>query len=297
VNAPLPISVVIPAYNRADRIATAVKSALAQVPRPPAEVLVVDDASTDGTAQRAEAAGATVIRHKQNKGVSGARNTGIERAQNPWVAFLDSDDRWLPHHLERVWERAEDHVLVAEVTWSHLEEGGRYEGTPKELPLRSPVDVVVPQNPVCASGTLVSREVLLEVGGFPEGMTMCEDLDTWIRVLERGEGLVLATIGVIYEIHAGQVSQGTGMRNAHRDVVLSYSDRPWLTRRVRTDLDASLAWDGMGRTLKSRDYPLIARTVLRAVGGPRRIAMVRRMRRLEREKHKITLDLRASDLT
>ena len=70
---PLPISVVIPAYNRPVMTARAVRSALAQVPRPPAEVIVVDDCSTDETGATAEAAGARVIRHEVNGGESVAR--------------------------------------------------------------------------------------------------------------------------------------------------------------------------------------------------------------------------------
>ena len=93
---PLPVSVVIPAFNRPEMVARAVRSALEQQPRRPAEVIVVDDASSDDTAAAASAAGARVIRHEVNQGEGAARNTAIRAARHDWVALLDSDDEFLP---------------------------------------------------------------------------------------------------------------------------------------------------------------------------------------------------------
>jgi glycosyltransferase involved in cell wall biosynthesis len=93
------ISVVIPAYNRERTIGRAIESALGQS-RPPAEILVVDDGSTDGTAEAIAAYGNHVrYVHQPNGGASAARNHGVARAVAPWVAFLDSDDHWLDDHL------------------------------------------------------------------------------------------------------------------------------------------------------------------------------------------------------
>lgn len=95
------ISVVIPTYNRAAQVTGAVRSVLAQT-LPPAEVLVIDDGSTDGTAA-ALAPFADRIRYisKPNGGVSAARNRGIMEATGDWIAFLDSDDTWHPSKLEK----------------------------------------------------------------------------------------------------------------------------------------------------------------------------------------------------
>ncbi|MHC4386164.1 MAG: glycosyltransferase family 2 protein, partial [Planctomycetota bacterium] len=94
------ISVVIPAYNIEDYIERAIDSVLAQT-RQPEEIIVVDDGSTDATAQKIKAYGDQVrYIHQANKGLSGARNTGIRQAQNEWVAFLDGDDEWLPEKLQ-----------------------------------------------------------------------------------------------------------------------------------------------------------------------------------------------------
>ena len=94
------ISVVIPAYNAGAHLPATLASVFAQL-RMPDEVIVVDDGSTDGTAEIAALAGAHVIR-QPNGGVSAARNAGVHAARSPWIAFLDADDLWLPAFIERL---------------------------------------------------------------------------------------------------------------------------------------------------------------------------------------------------
>jgi glycosyltransferase involved in cell wall biosynthesis len=94
------ISVVIPAYNAAGWIRRAIDSVLAQT-RPADEIIVVDDGSTDGTADAVRTYGGAVRRIAQsNAGVSAARNAGILAAASDWIAFLDADDEWLPDKLK-----------------------------------------------------------------------------------------------------------------------------------------------------------------------------------------------------
>ncbi len=96
------ISVVIPAYNREHTVQTAIRSVLLQT-LPPTEVIVVDDGSTDATAEVVEGLGEPSVRliRQPNGGISAARNTGILEARCEWVAFQDSDDEWMPTKLER----------------------------------------------------------------------------------------------------------------------------------------------------------------------------------------------------
>src|SRR4029079_11385210 len=101
----LPITVVLPAFNRARLLERALRNVYAQEPRKPAQVIVVDDASTDDTPEVAKAFGAQLIRHGRHLGGNAAaRDTGLRAARYQWVALLDDDDEWLPHHLETVWE-------------------------------------------------------------------------------------------------------------------------------------------------------------------------------------------------
>ncbi len=91
------VSVAIPAHNEATRIRAAIESVLAQT-EPPAEILVLDDGSTDGTAALAASLGARVVT-QGNAGIARTRNRLLSEARFPWLAFLDADDRWLPEKL------------------------------------------------------------------------------------------------------------------------------------------------------------------------------------------------------
>jgi hypothetical protein len=108
---PLPVSVVIPAYNREKLIARALESVQRQHCLP-AEVIVVDDGSTDATSAVAERFGARVVSTGENRGAAGARRMGVDAATQDWVALLDSDDEWLPWMLAALWPQREGHVLV-----------------------------------------------------------------------------------------------------------------------------------------------------------------------------------------
>ncbi len=97
------VSVVIPTYNRKDVVIRAAQSALNQSV-PPLEVIIVDDGSSDGISGETLLAldpRIRLITHPTNRGGAAARNTGIDAARGSWIAFLDSDDVWVPHKLER----------------------------------------------------------------------------------------------------------------------------------------------------------------------------------------------------
>ena len=94
------ISVIIPTYNRHVLLERAVMSVLKQT-RPADEIIIIDDGSTDGTPELIPKKFPQILYYRQeNKGVSAARNAGIEKSSGDWIAFLDSDDAWLPRKLE-----------------------------------------------------------------------------------------------------------------------------------------------------------------------------------------------------
>lgn len=250
-----PVTVVIPAYNRERVIARAIASARAQEPRPPAEIIVVDDHSSDDTAATAEAAGARVIRHSENRGPGGARNSALPEVRQPFTAFLDSDDVWLPDHLSRAVPADDEHVLVSApgiVLPSPAKPPrliGNGHGTTVELDW--PLALLAPENLVATSGTVVSTEALRAAGGFPES-NRSEDLDLWIRILEHGPGRALAEPGYIYcpeEIHAA--GDAVGMHLAVLHFLDGYRDRPWYDRAVARRLTAQGRWDAARSDLAS----------------------------------------------
>ncbi len=251
----LPISVVIPAYNRAALLPRAIASVRSQRPEPPAELIVVDDCSVDGTAETAEQLGARVIRHERNLGESEARNTGIAAASHEWIALLDSDDEWLPHHLATLWPLRDEHVLVAGATlwlgpgWTSYGFGGVLRTTKVSPPL-----LVFPENFLSCDAVLVRSDVVEGVGGFNPAIRYAADMDLWIRVLERGTAIAVPEVVAIWHLHPGQVTADRREMWAGREqVVRSYADRTWWSTQLIDQARAVNAWDSSRLALRERD--------------------------------------------
>ncbi len=251
----LPVSVIIPAYNRQDLVARALSSVTRQKALP-AEVIVVDDASEDGTAEAAERLGARVIRHARNLGTAAARNSGLAQATTPWVALLDSDDEWLPHHLETLWLLRHGHVLVAGAARIEGAGPGRlsYHGPPGRggLRLRSPRPLLFPGNVIPASGAMVRRDLAIELGGFrpPDAVA---DLDLWLRVVENGSGTVASAVTVVYHVHPTQMTANVArMQQGHLLVADRFAGRPWWSHRLVNRWRAWAAWNNLRGALRRR---------------------------------------------
>jgi glycosyltransferase involved in cell wall biosynthesis len=236
------VTVVMPAMNRAHLIGRALDSIARQTVRP-VEVVVVDDASSDGTADIAEAHGARVIRLEQNGGSGPARNLGIQSAATSWIAFLDSDDEWEPGHLEALLAKAGDHVLVGAPARTVA---GRVVGNPwrRELAL-DPLVLLAPGDVMCTSGTMAQRKALENAGLF-RPLRRAQDLDLWVRVLEHGSGIVLAEPSVVYYEHALQaVNDKDLMRQCFDRIIESCTERPWFSPQVHDKIYSRIHWDDL----------------------------------------------------
>lgn len=192
------ISVVIPTFNRAGHIRRAVRSALAQS-RPPDEVLVIDDGSTDDTI----AALAPLMRsiryiRKPNGGAASARNRGILQANGDWIAFLDSDDVWDPHKLERQTaciRRTGAEVcfcLSSDETGSPIDGVPRHDGMPPvELFPAGDTHLFKSSRHPFVQSMLATRETLTTCGMFDQTLTVAEDTKLIYRIaLQKGYALV-----------------------------------------------------------------------------------------------------------
>ena len=276
VREPLPVAVVVPAHNRPAMVRRALESVGRQTARP-AEVIVVDDCSTDDTGAVAAELGARVIRHAVNRGEGGARNTGLREATQPWVALLDSDDEWLPHHLETIWPLRAGRVLAAG-TCAGLGADGTPQkpyGVPGPRPrvLRSPAGVAFPENCVPPSAAVLHRETALAAGGFDTALKRCADLDLWLRMLERGRGVVSPAITAVYHLHDGQVSaDGMAMQAAHAEVLDAYAERRWCTAGLRARFAGLRDWDRARARQAAGDRAGALRALRPALRDPRRAA-------------------------
>jgi glycosyltransferase involved in cell wall biosynthesis len=252
------VAVIIAAHNREQWVQRAVNSALAQRPHPPAEVIVVDDCSTDDTGAAARAAGATVIRHGRNLGAAAARNTGAGAATQPWIAPLDSDDRWLPHMLATVWPHRAGHGFVAAASLAVDGEGRAlaYGGPASldEVALSSPAPLVYPENFVSASGVIIDRELFNAVGRYSTKLRQAEDLDLWLRMLAVKPGLCVSRVVTLYQVHEAQKSRGGATsRQAVLEIIERYRDQQWCSAELIERRRAVMAWDALREAGAARD--------------------------------------------
>jgi glycosyltransferase involved in cell wall biosynthesis len=188
---------VIPLFDKAATIQRAVDSVAAQT-FAPAEILIVNDGSTDGgeAIARQQANVRVRVIDQPNRGVSAARNTGLREAAQPFVAFLDADDRWRPAYLARMRDLIARHpggVLYGAGFFTV--EGDaikRYHGIGRSATDSRPAGVVdffaerLRDFPLHTSTTIVARDAALAVGGFPEGVAFAEDHLFWAKLALAG---------------------------------------------------------------------------------------------------------------
>ncbi len=189
------ISVVIPAYNAEKSISRTIESVLAQSRRPD-EIIVVDDGSTDQTAQRIKEFGSDVCYiYQENAGPSVARNRGIEAAGSEWIAFLDADDEWLPETLDLQCEllSRNKHLVWTTANFYHClcDENRRGCNVNPKLAAEALggkeyfddfFRTSLPHGCGCTVTMLIKKEVLEQAGMFQPGLHIAEDTDLWFRI-------------------------------------------------------------------------------------------------------------------
>ncbi len=199
-----PVSVVIPTYNRSRLLVRAIDSVLAQTV-PAAEILVVDDGSTDDTADVVADYGARVRYLRQpNAGVAAARNHGVRAASHELIAFLDSDDIWLPRKLERQLPWCADpsvRVCFTNRTWATRPDRDRFAqlglDASRDSLIEDPARIVTLPggSPLLASCCIYRRADLRRVGGYDERLRVFEDLRLDLRLaLEGGKFAAVAEV-------------------------------------------------------------------------------------------------------
>jgi glycosyltransferase involved in cell wall biosynthesis len=193
------VSAIIPAYNAGKYVARAIESCLAQT-HPPIEVIVVDDGSSDDTADViSRYADPVRLIRQANAGPAAARNHGARVATGDWLGLLDADDYWFPDKLRTQLPRAA--ATDVGVIYSLFDS---YNGRPD--PIEVGFDDLWNYNWIGNSSALIRREAFQSVGGLHESRTLMsvEDYNLWIRMAAAGWRLVLCPhILVHYERDVG----------------------------------------------------------------------------------------------
>ncbi len=179
------VAVIIPTHNRASLLPRAIKSVLAQT-RAADEIIIVDDGSTDET-QSLVGNDYPQIKYikQENKGVSTARNMGIEVSSSDWICLLDSDDSWQADKLERQAQLLRDNpdysICHTNETWYRngkiLNQGKKHEKLGGQI-----FQHCLPLCVISPSSVMINKQVFNDVGLFDENLPACEDYDMWLRI-------------------------------------------------------------------------------------------------------------------
>lgn len=274
VSEPASVSVVIPARNGLPDVLDAVDSALAQQP-PPFEVIVVDDASTDGTAAAVREKFGDRVRVVAGRfdGAAAARNAGWRAASGQWVALLDADDLWFPGKLAAALELLERHP---EAAWFFSDGAFRslngewrdswfslYADIPDPY-IGQPVAGLIDVNFILTSSVVVRRDALESLGGFVDTMSHAEDIDLWIRLARRWPAAATTRRLVRYQHLPGGLTRKVEARlggtcGLYRRLANDATLAPELRGRARRRAALTafkLAWSALreGRNADARRY-------------------------------------------
>ncbi|MFA5786454.1 MAG: glycosyltransferase family A protein [Actinomycetota bacterium] len=235
----------VPVHDRRDFIVQAVVSACEQ-DSPPYEVMVVDDGSVDGSAEAVEGLAPLVrILRQEHSGRSAARNTGIRASSGDLVAFLDSDDVWLPGKLARqlaIFERYPQvgmiagHVCVVDRENEVLPEDTRTCRRILDRLVREEcsLEALVRHSGIFTSSVIVRREVLDDVGLFDPDLDGNEDFDLWLRVARKWPVAVTPWPPVVrYRVHGGGTACRDMAQGMTRLVQRHLAMRPAVSRQAR----------------------------------------------------------------
>ncbi len=179
------ISVVITTFNRAELVVRAIKSVLNQKSAAD-EIIVIDDGSTDETAAIIQKEYPQIkYFYQENQGISAARNLGISKAIFPWIAFLDSDDEWLPAKLEKQREIliAHPRTKICHTNEIWVRNGKRVNQMNKHKKYGGKIyKYCLPLCIISPSSVLIHHDIFTHYGVFDIALPACEDYDLWLRI-------------------------------------------------------------------------------------------------------------------
>ncbi len=204
-------SVIIPTYNRYQLLKRAIDSVLSQT-LSDFELIVVDDGSTDDTPGVAiEYEGRIIYIRQDNGGVSKARNRGIHLARSPYIAFLDSDDAWLPEKLKEQchYINSNPDVLIHQTDEHWIRNGKRVNPMKKHVKKEGAIFLEsLERCMISPSSVVIKGELFERFGLFDEDLPVCEDYDLWLRIAARERvGLIEKKLIAKYGGHRDQLSR------------------------------------------------------------------------------------------
>ncbi|GAB4147985.1 MAG: hypothetical protein Fur0037_16230 [Planctomycetota bacterium] len=270
------VAVVIPAHDEEDSLPFALRSLRDQT-RPPDEVVVVDDGSTDGTPGVCEEFGVRCIRQRQ-AGPAAARNRGVREVRSDFVSLLDADDWYSPDKLEKSLESILELGALALGTDAWVVAGDQVLGAKngdRRIPYAITLERLLKDNPLVCSTMVFRREAFLRAGGFDEDprLISTEDYDLWIRFSRVEPIAYLPRALTFYRTSEGSLGTNErfliGVDRICEKLAETHGSEPHFRRlmdrrRARSRLD--LAWDRLAEGRKAEARALMREA--RALGRP-----------------------------
>ena len=253
------MTIVIPTFNRATFLATAIDSALAQ-DHPQVECLVVDDGSTDATPALLASYGRRITTVRQeNRGVSGAINRGFEAASGKYVSVLNSDDALFPGAItatvRALTARPDASAAHGIVQLTSFTGEPLYRYSVGDLSL---VDAVRFHASPSTTGMLYPRSLVIKQGGWSAKYECGSDYDLWLRLGLAGEYAYVDEVLGTFVLHPGSITVSCDPRQAAREIIAVTED--FLARPDLPDWDSSVATEAM-RTAYYCAGVIVGRTV------------------------------------
>jgi glycosyltransferase involved in cell wall biosynthesis len=286
-------TVVMPAYNAARTVGSAIRSVLSQTRRD-FELIVVDDGSADDTAARVRSLQADErvrLVRQPNGGPGSARNAGIARARARYVSFLDSDDLWLPSYLEvmgNCLEREPDVAFAYTDAWVLDDRTRRIRRTTAMSRARPPMPppddpeeflALLLERNFIANSVTIRRAVLEEVGGYDPALQAAQDWELWLRIVARGHRAVRAP-GLLFiwrdradSVSSDPLSLARYRRQVYRLVAAEHGVPEPMRQRAHARMREC---DAKARSLEKRRAAELRRRVRRPLGRVKRRVLRRR---------------------
>ena len=220
------VSVIIPVFNRFELCNEAIESVASQTYRD-WELIVVDDRSTtdlSAVEAKVRSLGGKFISLERNMGPGPARNAGIHASESEWIAFLDSDDLWLPDKLEKqmAWHRDHPDSNISQVREKWLR--GGQEVTKREHQMQRGGEIFKESCLRCAIGpscVMMKSSLWNDYGGFDERFFVCEDYELWLRIAAREKvGLIEEELVLKRAGHRDQLSEMAVAMDRYRVLAL-----------------------------------------------------------------------------
>jgi glycosyltransferase involved in cell wall biosynthesis len=229
------VSVIIPAFNSALFVEDAIRSVLAQTMQN-FEIVIVDDGSTDNTADVVKALASERVRYicKTNQGPSAARNVGIRHALGEYVAFLDSDDRWLPRKLEaqldRFKERPESGLIHCTAKIEDF--NGNVQRQQNATLEGHALDTLLMGNQIVTSSVMVPKYIFDNARKFDESISRGEDWDLWMNISAAFPIASVIEPLTIYTLVPGSLMKNTNLFRADSLKVLEKAFTSYAAHRT-----------------------------------------------------------------